>query len=47
MITSKPPWIEHGKDAKTVMSAIIKTDHPPRYPDNISSECLSFLNFCF
>ncbi len=47
MLTSKPPWSEHGNDAKTIMRTIINSSCPPRYPHNISTECEQFLNFCF
>lgn len=39
MLTSKPPWYDHGKDAKTVMTVIKSSTQPPKYPDNISKEC--------
>jgi mitogen-activated protein kinase kinase kinase ANP1 len=39
MLTSKPPWSEHGKDAKTIMKTIITQEKPPKYPENISPEC--------
>lgn len=29
MLTSKPPWSEYGKDAKTIMNVIINEDRPP------------------
>ncbi|TNV84450.1 hypothetical protein FGO68_gene5702 [Halteria grandinella] len=47
MLTSKPPWSEFGKDAKTIMRTIIQQERAPKYPDNISAECIQFLNFCF
>jgi serine/threonine protein kinase len=47
MLTSKPPWSEYGKDAKTIMRTIIQQERPPKYPDIISSDCVQFLNFCF
>ena len=40
MLTSKPPWIEYGKDAKTIMKTIVQIGRPPKYPDNISAECV-------
>jgi serine/threonine protein kinase len=39
MLTSQPPWIEYGKDAKTIMNIIKTHGKPPKYPDNISNEC--------
>lgn len=47
MLTSKPPWSEFGKDAKTVMDIIKDSRFPPHYPPNISPDCLSFLDMCF
>jgi mitogen-activated protein kinase kinase kinase 5 len=47
MLTSKPPWIEHGKDAKTIMSVIKNTMVPPIIPENASADCRSFLELCF
>jgi serine/threonine protein kinase len=47
MLTSKPPWIEYGKDAKTIMEVIKTCARPPRYPDKISKECKDFLDYCF
>jgi serine/threonine protein kinase len=47
MLTAKPPWIEHGKNAKTIMNLIKTSTEPPTYPDNISDECRSFLDYCF
>ncbi|CDW84848.1 mitogen-activated protein kinase kinase kinase 3-like [Stylonychia lemnae] len=47
MLTSKPPWIEYGKDAKTIMDLIKTHGKPPKYPDNISKECKGFLDYCF
>lgn len=47
MLTSKPPWIEYGKDAKTIMNVIKNTKAPPKYPENISKECKEFLDYCF
>ena len=46
MLTSKPPWIEYGKDSKTIMN-VIKTRGKPTYPENISNECKLFLDYCF
>lgn len=47
MLTSKPPWHEHGKDAKTIMKVIKNSNGPPSYPKNISKECKDFLDYCF
>ena len=47
MLTSKPPWIEYGKDSKTIMNVIKNTKTPPKYPENISKECKEFLDYCF
>lgn len=47
MLTSKPPWSEYGKDAKTIMDLIKNSNSPPPYPKNISEECKDFLDHCF
>jgi serine/threonine protein kinase len=47
MLTSKPTWSEHGKDAKTIMKLIASSKEPPKFPGNISKECIQFLNYCF
>lgn len=47
MLTSKPPWYEFGKDAKTIMNVIKGCNKPPDYPDKISKECKDFLDYCF
>ncbi len=47
MLTSKPPWSEHGKDAKAIMNLIKDHQGSPKYPDNISTECRQFLDYCF
>ena len=47
MLTSKPPWYEHGKDPYTVMNAIKSSKIPPIYPEGISQDCIDFLNYCF
>lgn len=47
MLTGRPPWIEHGRDAKTVMNVIKNTKGPPKYPNNPSKECREFLDYCF
>lgn len=39
MLTSKPPWSEFGNDSKSIMKLIATTGRPPKYPENISSEC--------
>ena len=46
MITGKPPWSEHGKDAQTIMNVIRKSKMPPSFPDNITHECAHFLLMC-
>lgn len=47
MLSSQPPWSELGNDARVIMNAIKTTDKPPKYPENISKECKSFLDYCF
>jgi serine/threonine protein kinase len=47
MLTSKPPWHEHGRDSKVIMEIIKNTKMPPKYPDGISKECKDFLDYCF
>ena len=47
MLTSKPPWIEHGRDSKVIMNAIKNSVKPPTYPEKISKECKEFLDYCF
>jgi len=47
MLTSKPPWSEYGTDSKQIMRIISTSGKPPKYPDNISTECSQFLNYCF
>jgi len=47
MLTSKPPWHEFGKDAKTIMNVIKNTKSKPVYPPNLSSDCKEFLDLCF
>ena len=47
MLTAKPPWSDRGKDAKTIMDIISASGKPPKYPSNISQECVQFLNYCF
>jgi len=47
MLTSKPPWYEHGKDAKKIMNIIKDSKEPPKYPQNLSKECKDFLDYCF
>ena len=32
MLTSKPPWSEHGRDGKVIMKTIISQERPPKYP---------------
>jgi serine/threonine protein kinase len=39
MLTSKPPWSEYGRDAKSIMKLIVSSECPPKYPPNISNEC--------
>lgn len=39
MLTSKPPWNEFGKDAKTIMNIIKTTKTKPKIPDTVSTEC--------
>jgi serine/threonine protein kinase len=40
MLTSKPPWSEYGNDSKTIMKVIVQEGRPPKYPENISPECV-------
>lgn len=47
MLTSRPPWCDHGKDAKTIMKTIVASEKPPSYPENLSNECKQFLDYCF
>ena len=47
MLTSNPPWSEHGKDAKVIMRTIVSSKTPPKYPEKMSRECFHFLNLCF
>ena len=47
MLTAQPPWSEHGKDSKVILTAIRNSKGPPKYPDNISRECREFLDYCF
>ena len=47
MLTSKPPWSEHGRDPKVIMEVIRNTKTHPPYPDNITDECKQFLDLCF
>ena len=47
MLTSLPPWKEHGTDAKQIMKVIASQGKPPIYPPNITNECREFLNYCF
>jgi serine/threonine protein kinase len=47
MLSSKPPWHEYGRDAKSIMNVIKSSTKPPKYPENISTECKDFLNYCF
>jgi hypothetical protein len=47
MLTSKPPWSEYGKKARTIMQVIKNSTAPPKYPDKISKECKDFLDYCF
>ena len=47
MLSAKPPWYEHGKNAKTIMNLIKNSNGPPTYPGNISDACKNFLNHCF
>ncbi len=47
MLSSKPPWSDFGKDARTIMKVIVNTDDPPKYPRGISRECTDFLDYCF
>ena len=39
MLTSKPPWIEKGDDAETIMDVIANSNDIPKIPDNVSKEC--------
>ena len=39
MLTSKPPWIEYGKDAKNIMKIIATSKKAPKYPATITPEC--------
>jgi serine/threonine protein kinase len=47
MLTTKPPWIEYGKDPRRIMNTIKNTNQPPKYPEGISQECKDFLDYCF
>ena len=47
MLTSKPPWSEHGNNAKKIMEVIMDAEDPPPYPAEISKECRDFLDNCF
>jgi len=46
MLTGRPPWVELGSDAKTVLKKIRDTKVPPIFPEGISWEALSFLEVC-
>ena len=39
MLTSKAPWLEYGKDPKTIMNIISTSAKPPKFPEILSIEC--------
>lgn len=47
MLSSQPPWSELGRDSRVILNAIKNSRGPPKYPENISKECKSFLDYCF
>jgi len=47
MLTSKPPWIDFGKDSKSIMNIIKNTKSAPVYPQTLSKDCREFLELCF
>ncbi len=47
MLTSRPPWSEHGKEIDVIMKTIKDANGPPMYPPNGSKECKDFLDYCF
>lgn len=46
MLTGKPTWYEYGKDPRKILNIIKNSTSPPKLPDNISNEALSFLEVC-
>mmetsp|Transcript_25832 Transcript_25832/g.32148 ORF Transcript_25832/g.32148 Transcript_25832/m.32148 type:complete len:99 (+) Transcript_25832:1028-1324(+) len=46
MLSGKPPWIQYGADAATIMQVIATTRRPPQLPSGISDECTDFLKYC-
>ena len=46
MVSGRPPWVEHGTDARTIMQQIATSKRPPQVPVGISDECRDFLQYC-
>lgn len=47
MVTGKPPWIEYGTDAASIMQVIANTKRSPQFPTGVTDECRDFLKYCF
>ena len=46
MVSGRPPWVQFGADARTIMQTIATTKRPPQVPVGISDECRDFLKYC-